>query len=132
MTCSDDLTWKNENNHENLEEQEDHPFDYLLQSTAWLLSYQKHLSYNTAGNTMSTCVWQRYDPQYCLQSKLGSNTKRKQDIINKSNQKENKNYNQIPYEYKVYVTIKRLWYLFKSWKCHNYIIVLFQNKVYMT
>jgi hypothetical protein len=31
----------------------------------------------TAGNTMSTCVRQRYDPQYCLQSKLGSNTKKK-------------------------------------------------------
>jgi hypothetical protein len=28
-----------ENNHENLEEQEDNPFDYFLQSTAWLLSY---------------------------------------------------------------------------------------------
>jgi hypothetical protein len=27
--------FKNENNHENLEEQEDNPFDYLLQSTAW-------------------------------------------------------------------------------------------------
>jgi hypothetical protein len=26
-----------ENNHENLEEQEDDPFDYFLQSTAWLL-----------------------------------------------------------------------------------------------
>jgi hypothetical protein len=38
-------------------------------------------------------------PQNCLQSKLGSNTKRKQDIINKSNQNENKN--RIPYEYKV-------------------------------
>jgi hypothetical protein len=50
---------------------------------------------------MSTCVWQRYDPQYCLQSKLGSNTKTKQDIINKSNQKENKKKSQIPYEYKV-------------------------------
>jgi hypothetical protein len=48
---------------------------------------------------MSTCVWQRYDPQYCLQSKLGLNKKRKQDIINKSNQKEKKT--QIPYEYKV-------------------------------
>jgi hypothetical protein len=50
---------------------------------------------------MSTCVWQRYDPQYCLQSKLGSNKKQKQEIINKSNQKENKNCSQIPYEYKV-------------------------------
>jgi hypothetical protein len=48
---------------------------------------------------MSTCVWQRYDPQYCLQSKLGSNKKRKQDIINKFNQKENKS--RIPYECKV-------------------------------
>jgi hypothetical protein len=66
-----------ENNHENLEEQEDNPFNYFFQSTAWLPSYQKHLSYNTAGNTMSTCVWQRYDPQYCLQSKLESNTKTK-------------------------------------------------------
>jgi hypothetical protein len=66
-----------ENNHENIEEQKDNPFDYFLQSTAWLSGYQKILSYNTAGNTMSTCVWQRYDPQYCLQSKLGSNTKTK-------------------------------------------------------
>jgi hypothetical protein len=48
---------------------------------------------------MSTCVWQRYDPQYFLQRKLGLNTKRNQGIINKSNQKENKS--QIPYEYKV-------------------------------
>jgi hypothetical protein len=51
---------------------------------------------------MSTCVWQRYDPQYCLQSKLGLNTKkRKHDIKIKSNQKENKNCSQIPYENKV-------------------------------
>jgi hypothetical protein len=28
-----------ENNHENLEEQEDSPFDYFFQSTAWSLSY---------------------------------------------------------------------------------------------
>jgi hypothetical protein len=28
---------ENENNHQNLEEQEDNPFDYFLQSTAWLL-----------------------------------------------------------------------------------------------
>jgi hypothetical protein len=50
---------------------------------------------------MLACVWQRYDTQYCLESKLGSNTKvkRKQDIINKSNQ--NKNKSRIPYEYKV-------------------------------
>jgi hypothetical protein len=30
---------ENENNHENLEEQQDNPFDYFLQSTAWLSSY---------------------------------------------------------------------------------------------
>jgi hypothetical protein len=48
---------------------------------------------------MPTCVWQKYDPQYCLQCKLGSNTKRKQEIINNFNKKENKS--QIPYEYKV-------------------------------
>jgi hypothetical protein len=29
------------------------------------------LLYNNAGNTMPTCVWQRYDPQNFLQSKLG-------------------------------------------------------------
>jgi hypothetical protein len=28
-----------ENNQENLEEQEDNPFDYFLQSTAWSTSY---------------------------------------------------------------------------------------------
>jgi hypothetical protein len=52
---------------------------------------------------MSSCVCKRYDPQYCLQSKLGSNKiqERKQDITNKSNQKESKNNSQIPYEYEV-------------------------------
>jgi hypothetical protein len=64
-----------ENNHENLEE--DILFDYFLQSTALLPGYYKHLSHNTAGNTMLTCVWQRFDPQYCLQSKLELNTKKK-------------------------------------------------------
>jgi uncharacterized Fe-S cluster-containing radical SAM superfamily enzyme len=52
-------------------------------------------------NTMPTCVWQIYNQQYCLQRKLESDTKRRQDIINKSNQKENKKKSQIPYEYKV-------------------------------
>jgi hypothetical protein len=57
-----------ENIHENLEG--DHPFDSFQQSTAWAI--KKH---NTAGNIMSTCVWQRYDSQYCLQSKLELNTR---------------------------------------------------------
>jgi hypothetical protein len=50
---------------------------------------------------MPTCVWQRFDSQYCLQRKLGSDiiTKKEQDIINKSNQKENKS--RIPYQYKI-------------------------------
>jgi hypothetical protein len=30
---------ENENNHENIEDQEDNPFDYFLQSTAWLSCY---------------------------------------------------------------------------------------------
>jgi hypothetical protein len=46
-----------ENNHENLEEEEDNPFDYFLESTSWLPRYQKHQLHNTAGNTMPTCVW---------------------------------------------------------------------------
>jgi hypothetical protein len=50
---------------------------------------------------MPTCVWQRYDPQYCLQSKLRSNTTMKTDLFNNSNQKENKKLSQIPYEYKI-------------------------------
>jgi hypothetical protein len=66
-----------ENNHQNLEGQEDNPFDYSLQSSAWLLCYKKHLSHYTVSNIMTTCVWQRYDSQHCLQSKLGSNTKKK-------------------------------------------------------
>jgi hypothetical protein len=36
MLTSFDL--ENDSNHENLEEQEDNPFDYFLQSTAWLPS----------------------------------------------------------------------------------------------
>jgi hypothetical protein len=63
-----------ENNHENLEIQEISPFDYFFQSAAWIPSYKKHLSYNTAGDTMPTCVWNRYDPKYCLQINLRSNT----------------------------------------------------------
>jgi hypothetical protein len=32
-------TFDLENNHENLEQQEDNPFDYFLQSTAWKTCY---------------------------------------------------------------------------------------------
>jgi hypothetical protein len=33
---------ENEINHENLEEQEDNPFDYFLQSTAWAIRSTYH------------------------------------------------------------------------------------------
>jgi hypothetical protein len=46
----------NEINHENLEEQEDNPFYYFLQSSAWATRSTYH-TYNIVGNTMSTCVW---------------------------------------------------------------------------
>jgi hypothetical protein len=48
---------------------------------------------------MPPCVWKRHDPQYCLQSKSVLNTKRKQEIINNFNPKENKS--RISYEYKI-------------------------------
>jgi hypothetical protein len=50
---------------------------------------------------MLTCVWQRYDSQYFMQSKSGLNKKlkRKKMALSYYNQKENKI--QIPYEYKV-------------------------------
>jgi hypothetical protein len=35
MKCLDHLIWKMKSNHKNLEKQEDNPFDYFLQSTAW-------------------------------------------------------------------------------------------------
>jgi hypothetical protein len=91
-------------NHENLETQEVNPFDYFLQSTAWLIGYLKHLSYNTAGNIMSTCVWQRYDPQYCLQSKLGlksKNKKQNRKLSINPIKKKTRTTGQISYEYKV-------------------------------
>jgi hypothetical protein len=46
---------------------------------------------------MPTCVWKRYDPQYCLQGELGSI--KKKENINMSNQKEIKI--RVPYENKV-------------------------------
>jgi hypothetical protein len=50
---------------------------------------------------VNLCLAEINDPQYCLQSKLGSIQKRKQDIINESNHNKYKNKSQIPYEYKV-------------------------------
>jgi hypothetical protein len=42
-----------EDNHENLEEQEDNPFDYFLQSSAQAIKstyHKQQLSHNTSGN----------------------------------------------------------------------------------
>jgi hypothetical protein len=68
------LSFHSENNHENIKEQED--------TTHVLL--EAPIIQHTAGNTMSN--WDQIQ-------------KRKQDIINKPNEKENMS--QIPYEYKV-------------------------------
>jgi hypothetical protein len=48
---------------------------------------------------MSTCVWQRYDPQYFLQRVLGSNTQKDKGYYQQVQFLKNKC--QIPYEYKV-------------------------------
>ena len=58
---------------ENLEE--DNPFEYFLQSTAWAIRSTYHTT--LTGNTLSVSVWQRYDSQHCIQSKLELNAKEK-------------------------------------------------------
>jgi hypothetical protein len=76
-----------ENNHENLEEKEDNPFDYFLQSIAWLLHHV---------NLCLAEIWSTI----LLSERIGIKYKKiKQGIINKFNQKENKS--RILYEYKV-------------------------------
>jgi hypothetical protein len=47
-----------ENNHENLEEEGDNPFDYFLQSTACAIRINFHT--NTAGKTKPIFIWNRY------------------------------------------------------------------------
>jgi hypothetical protein len=84
-----------ENNHENLEE--DNPFDYFLQSTAWAIRSTYHTTLQT---TPCQLVFGRdMIHNIAFRANWDQIQKRKQDIINKSNQKENKS--QIPYEYKV-------------------------------
>jgi hypothetical protein len=55
-----------------------------LQATPWQLVFGRDMIHNIA-----------------LRANWGQIQKRKQEIINKSNQKENKKESQIPYEYKV-------------------------------
>jgi hypothetical protein len=80
---------------ENLEE--DNPFKYFLQSTAWDIRSTYH---TTLQATPCQLVFGR-DMIHNIAFKANWSLiqKRKQDIINQSNQKENMS--QIPYEYKV-------------------------------
>jgi hypothetical protein len=88
-----------ENNHENLEKQEDNPFDYFLQSTAWAIRSTYH---TTLQATPCQLVFGRdMIHNIAFRANWDLIQKQKQDIINKPNQKENKNYSRIPYEYKV-------------------------------
>jgi hypothetical protein len=77
--------------------EEDNPFDYFFQSTAWAIRSTYHI---TLQATPCQLVFGR-DMIHNIAFKANWNRiqKRKQDIINKSNQKENKS--QIPHEYKV-------------------------------
>jgi hypothetical protein len=77
-----------ENSHENLEEQEDNLFDYFLQSTAWLPCYEKH-NHKTLQATPCQLVFGR-DMIHNIDFRANWDRiqKRKQDIINESNQKE--------------------------------------------
>jgi hypothetical protein len=86
-----------ENTHENLKEQEDNPFDYFLQSTAWAIRSTYH---TTLQATPCQLVFDRdMIHNVAFRSNWYWIQKRKQDIINKYNQKETKS--RIPYEYKV-------------------------------
>ena len=80
---------------ENLEE--DNPFEYFLQSTAWAI---RSIYHTTLQATPCQLVFGR-DMIHNIAFKANWDRiqKRKQDIINKSIKKENKS--QIPYEYKV-------------------------------
>jgi hypothetical protein len=77
--------------------EEDNPFDYFLHSTVWAIRSTHH---TTLQATPCQLVFGR-DMIHNIAFKANWNRiqKRKQDIINKSNKKENKS--QIPYEYKV-------------------------------
>jgi hypothetical protein len=84
-----------ENNHENLEEQEDNPFDYFLPSTAWAIRSTYH---KTMRVTPCQLMFGRdMIHNIAFRANWDGIQKRKQYIINKSNKKENKS--QIPYEH---------------------------------
>jgi hypothetical protein len=86
-----------ENNHENIEEQEDNPFDYFLQSTAWAIRSTYHTTLQAT--PCQLVIGRDMIHNIAFRANWDQIQKRKLDIINKSNQKENKS--QIPHEYKV-------------------------------
>jgi hypothetical protein len=72
-----------ENNHENLDEQEDNPFDYFLQSNVWAI---RRTYLTTLQATSCQIVFGRDMIQsIAFRSNWDQILKRKQDIINKSN-----------------------------------------------
>ena len=82
MICSDHLTWT---------------FDYFLQSTAWAIRSTYH---TTLQATPCQLVFGRHMiHNIAFKANWNRIQKRKQDIIDKFNKKENKS--RIPYEYKV-------------------------------
>jgi hypothetical protein len=88
-----------ENNNENLEQKEDNPFHYFLQSTAWAIRSFYH---TTLKATPCQLVFGRdMIHNIAFRENLDQIQKRKQDIIHKSNKNENMSKSQIPYEYKV-------------------------------
>jgi hypothetical protein len=75
-----------ENNHENIKQQEDYPFDYFLQSTALPIRSTYH---TTLQATPCQLVFGReMIHNIAFRANWDQIQKRKQDIINKSNQKE--------------------------------------------
>jgi hypothetical protein len=77
-----------ENNHKNLEEKEGIPFDCLLQSSAWLSSYKKHLSHKATGTPCEIVIGRDMIHNITFRENWDQIQKIKQDMINKSNKKQ--------------------------------------------
>jgi hypothetical protein len=91
-----------EKNHENIEEQEDNPFDYFLQSIEWAIRSACHTKLQV---TPCQLVFGRdMIHNIVFRANRDPIQKRKQDIINKSNQKENKS--QISHEWNITLETK--------------------------
>jgi hypothetical protein len=86
-----------ENNHENLEEQEDNPFDYFLQSTAWDIRTTYH---TTLQATPCQLVFGR-DLINNIAFRANWDQIQKENRTLSISPIKNNNKSQIPYEYKV-------------------------------